>query len=66
MASGTLVGLLPPPPPLTMRRYRPNVNTFVWATVFLWGIVYLAHLDPPVWYGTTISLFIVKNVEEEE
>eukprot|EP00160_Parvularia_atlantis_P018711 Unigene7058_Nuclearia_a/m.21624 Unigene7058_Nuclearia_a/g.21624 ORF Unigene7058_Nuclearia_a/g.21624 Unigene7058_Nuclearia_a/m.21624 type:complete len:771 (+) Unigene7058_Nuclearia_a:142-2454(+) len=61
--SGTLVGLLPLPNPIMVRRYKPNVSTYVWATVNLWGSIYLANLEPPIWYGTQVALFILRTVE---
>lgn len=61
--SGTLVGLLPLPNPIMVRRYKPNASTYVWATVNLWGSIYLANLEPPVWYGTQVALFILRTVD---
>ena len=35
-----LSDLLPPPPPVSVRRYQPNEFSYVWITQVLWGIVY--------------------------
>jgi hypothetical protein len=61
LAGGTLVGLLPLPGPIMVRRYKPTPQTRLWMTVQLWGLIYLSHLHPPVWYGTQIGLFIIHS-----
>jgi len=101
LAGGTLVGLLPLPTPIMVRRYvraalgctatvpapchltvlpkkenktgglgwrgarryKPTAATRLWMTVQLWGVIYLSHLNPPVWYGTQIALFIIHSVQ---
>ncbi|KAI3379111.1 hypothetical protein SNEBB_011458 [Seison nebaliae] len=54
---GTLVGLLPVPHPILIRKYQPNTETNLWFRIFLWGIIYLRNVDPPIWYDTEIKLF---------
>ena len=35
-----VAGVLPPPPPVSVRRYQPNEFSYVWITQVLWGIIY--------------------------
>jgi len=62
LSSGTLVGLLPVPHPIMIRKYKPHSGTYVWATVTMWGIIYLRNLNPPIWLGTKVSLFFVRRM----
>ena len=55
----TLVGLLPVPHPIVIRRYQPNVYTDVWFTSFLWGVVFLRNQKLPIFDGEAIKLFNV-------
>lgn len=41
LKSTTMVGLLPVPHPIVVRRYNPNQYTNLWFTTFLWGVVFL-------------------------
>jgi len=41
LRSCTLVGVLPVPHPLLMRRYQPNQYTALWLTTYLWSTVFL-------------------------
>lgn len=38
---GTLVGLLPVPHPILIRKYQANAGTAMWFRTYMWGIVYL-------------------------
>ncbi len=38
---GTLVGLLPVPHPILIRKYQPNPGTAMWFRTYMWGVVYL-------------------------
>ena len=38
---GTLVGLLPVPHPILIRKYQPNSGTIMWFRTYMWGIIYL-------------------------
>ncbi|XP_068717202.1 protein HID1-like [Montipora capricornis] len=53
---GTLVGLLPVPHPILIRKYQANSGTV------LWGIIYLRNIDPPIWYDTDVKLFEIQRV----
>ncbi|XP_077406181.1 protein HID1b isoform X3 [Vanacampus margaritifer] len=59
---GTLVGLLPVPHPILIRKYQVNAVTSSWFHTHTWGIVYLRNLDPPVWYDTDIRLFEIQKI----
>ena len=37
----TLVGLLPVPHPILIRKYQPNAYTGIWFTTYIWGVIYL-------------------------
>ena len=38
---GTLVGLLPVPHPILIRKYQANSGTTMWFRTYLWGVIYL-------------------------
>lgn len=41
LQNGTLVGLLPVPHPILIRKYQPNYGTIMWFRTYMWGVVYL-------------------------
>ena len=41
LANTTMVGLLPVPHPIVIRKYTPNRFTGLWFSAFLWGVVFL-------------------------
>ena len=59
---GTLVGLLPVPHPILIRKYQPNPGTAMWFRTYLWGVIYLRNTDPPIWYDTDVKLFEIQRV----
>lgn len=59
---GTLVGLLPVPHPILIRRYQANEGTALWFRTYMWGVIYLRTVDPPVWYDTDVKLFEIQRV----
>ncbi|XP_061731894.1 protein HID1-like isoform X2 [Nerophis ophidion] len=58
---GTLVGLLPVPHPILIRKSQVNPGTSSWFRTYVWGVVYLRNVDPPVWYDTDIRLFEIQR-----
>lgn len=58
---GTLVGLLPVPHPILIRKYQPNAGTVMWFRTYMWGVVYLRNVDPPIWYDTDVKLFEIQR-----
>eukprot|EP00741_Cyanophora_paradoxa_P025257 tig00000361_g24376.t1 len=58
----TMVGLLPVPHPILMRKYQGNHYTAVWFTTFIWGIVYIRNQFPPLFDGSHIKLFSITYV----
>lgn len=38
---GTLVGLLPVPHPILIRKYQANSGTTAWFRTYMWGVIYL-------------------------
>lgn len=38
---GTLVGLLPVPHPILIRKYQANNGTAAWFRTYMWGVIYL-------------------------
>ena len=56
----TLVGLLPVPHPIVIRKYQPNKYTSLWFSAFLWGVVFMHNQDIQLFDGRNIKLFIVK------
>ncbi|CAF1648973.1 unnamed protein product [Adineta ricciae] len=59
---GTLVGLLPVPHPILIRKYQPNSGTVMWFRTYMWGVIYLRNVDPPIWYDTDVKLFEIQRV----
>lgn len=59
---GTLVGLLPVPHPILIRKYQANAGTAMWFRTYLWGVIYLRNVDPPIWYDTDIRLFEIQRI----
>ncbi|KAJ8283164.1 hypothetical protein COCON_G00020140 [Conger conger] len=59
---GTLVGLLPVPHPILIRKYQANAGTSTWFRTYMWGVVYLRNVDPPIWYDTDVRLFEIQRV----
>lgn len=62
LQNGTLVGLLPVPHPILIRKYQPNLGTLMWFRTYMWGVIYLRNLDPPIWYDTDVKLFEIQRV----
>ena len=62
LQNGTLVGLLPVPHPILMRKYQPNAATSVWFRKYMWGLVFLRNTAPPIWCETNIKLFEVQKM----
>uniref|UniRef100_A0A8C4R5V2 HID1 domain containing b n=1 Tax=Eptatretus burgeri TaxID=7764 RepID=A0A8C4R5V2_EPTBU len=59
---GTLVGLLPVPHPILIRKYQPNAGTAAWFRTYLWGLIYLRNVSPPIWYDTDVKLFEIQRL----
>ncbi|ELU13895.1 hypothetical protein CAPTEDRAFT_157409 [Capitella teleta] len=59
---GTLVGLLPVPHPILIRKYQANSGTTMWFRTYMWGVIYIRNVDPPVWYDTDVKLFEIQRV----
>lgn len=59
---GTLVGLLPVPHPILIRKYQANAGTTAWFRTYIWGVIYLRNMDPAIWYDTDIKLFEIQRV----
>lgn len=45
----TLVGLIPLPKPISIRKFRMSVEIASWLTSFLYGVIYLHNQFPPIW-----------------
>ncbi|XP_022092597.1 protein HID1-like isoform X1 [Acanthaster planci] len=61
---GTLVGLLPVPHPILIRKYQANSGTTLWFRTYMWGVIYLRNVDPPIWYDTGVKLFEVQRIKD--
>ena len=62
----TMVGLLPVPHAIVIRKYQPNQYTSIWFTAFMWGVIYLRSQQPPIFDGDCIELFQVSPPEEDD
>ena len=60
---GTLVGLLPVPHPILIRRASPHKGSSLWYTSFQWSTIYLKNLNPDLFHGTHVRLFVVSSSE---
>ena len=58
----TMVGLLPVPHAIVIRKYTPNTFTSLWFTAFLWGVIFLQNQVLPLFDGNSIRLFTVSVV----
>ncbi|XP_034103607.1 protein HID1 [Drosophila albomicans] len=59
---GTLVGLLPVPHPILIRKYQANSGTTAWFRTYIWGVIYLRNVEPAIWYDTEVKLFEIQRV----
>ncbi|CAB4057946.1 Protein HID1 [Lepeophtheirus salmonis] len=55
---GTLVGLLPVPHPILIRKYQPNPGTALWFRTYMWGVIYLRNTDPPICSAVTSNCYL--------
>lgn len=55
----TMVGLLPVPHAIVIRKYQPNQYTALWFTAFMWGVIFLRNQSLPIFDGDAIELFQV-------
>jgi hypothetical protein len=62
----TMVGLLPVPHPIVIRKYQPNQYTALWFTAFLWGVIFLRNQDLPLFDGQCVELFHVSVNDDED
>ncbi|CAM9734928.1 unnamed protein product [Ascophyllum nodosum] len=59
VSNTTMVGLLPVPHPIVIRKYHPNQHTAIWFTAFMWGVVFVRNQELPMFDGKKIRLFTV-------
>lgn len=62
----TMVGLLPVPHAIVVRKYQPNQYTSLWFTAYLWGIIYVGNQTLPIFDGNAIELFQVSLGNDDE
>lgn len=62
----TMVGLLPVPHVLVLRKYQPNQYTALWFSAYMWGVIFLKNQDLPLFDGLCVELFNVAVTEDEE
>ena len=60
--NSTMVGLLPVPHAIVIRKYQPNTFTSLWFTAFMWGVIFLQNQVLPLFDGNAIKLFTVSVV----
>jgi len=61
----TMVGLLPVPHAIVIRKYQPNQFTSLWFTAYLWGVIFTGNQSLPIFDGQVIQLFQV-SVDPED
>ena len=57
----TMVGLLPIPHAIVVRKYQPNKYTGLWFSTFLWGIIFMRQQAMPLWDGGKIKIFSIQS-----
>lgn len=62
LRSTTMVGLLPVPHPIVIRKYQPNRFTCLWFTAFQWGVIFMHNQTVPLFDGKHVKLFLVQTV----
>ena len=62
LQNGTLVGLLPVPHPILIRRYQANRATELWFRTYMWGVLYLRNTNPTLWTDTNVKMFSVQRI----
>jgi Dyggve-Melchior-Clausen syndrome protein len=62
----TMVGLLPVPHPIIIRKYQPNQYTALWFTAFMWGVIFLRNQGLPLFDGQCVELFQVALTDEDD
>lgn len=62
LQNGTLVGLLPVPHPILIRKYQTNAGTSLWFRTYMWGVIYLRNEEPGIWYDTKVKLFEIQKL----
>jgi len=55
----TLVGLLPVPHAIVIRKYEPNKFTTLWFTTYIWGVFFIRNKKYPLWEREKIKLFAI-------
>lgn len=60
--STTMVGLLPVPHPIVIRKYQPNKFTCLWFTAFQWGVIFMHNQNLPLFDGRHVKLFLVQQI----
>lgn len=63
----TMVGLLPVPHPIVIRKYQPNRHTSLWFTAFMWGVIFLhCQSSPKLFDGRAVRLFMVQGGDKKK
>lgn len=57
--STTMVGLLPVPHQILVRKYVQNKNMNKWFTAYIWGTIYMHNQNPPIFDSEKITLFTI-------
>lgn len=58
----TMVGLLPVPHPIVIRKYQPNAHTSLWFTACMWGVIFMHNQKMPLYDSRSIKLFTVTTL----
>ncbi|KAI6150862.1 high-temperature-induced dauer-formation protein-domain-containing protein [Pisolithus tinctorius] len=66
LRSVSLVGVLPPAPPLHPRKFTWSDASMVWLTSLIWGEIYVHGMSPlGIWSSTNVRLFFVKHTNSQ-
>merc|ERR1712166_1200354 len=59
ITTSTMVGLLPVPHQILVRKYVQNKNMNKWFTAYIWGTIYMHNQVPPIFDSERIVLFTI-------
>ena len=66
IAATTVVGIVPLPHALVVRRYQPSPFTSSWFSTYLWGLVFVRNSSLPLADTTHIRLFEVEGMKQQQ
>ena len=63
LKNGTLVGLLPVPHPILIRKYQTSDSTELWFHTYIWGVIYVRFVQLKVCLCVCMILHLCRNFD---